>query len=48
MNVLHELYVLQTHDTHYRNKLKNSLQSVFPDQLCFIVISASAIDAHKY
>ena len=56
MNVLHELYGLQTHDTRYRNKLKNRLQSAFPDQLCFlprrtksanIVISASAIDAHK-
>ena len=36
MNVLHELYGLQTHDTRYRNKLKNRLQSAFPDQLCFL------------
>ena len=46
MNVLHELYGLQTHDTRYRNKLKHNQQSAFPKKNK-INISASAIYAQK-
>ena len=39
MSLLHEMYGIHKQDTRYRNKLKNRIQSYFPEKLFFVSVS---------
>ena len=55
MSALHDLYELHTGDTRYRSKLKNRIQSAYPEKLLFlrldqkmveVVVSSEGVKSH--
>ena len=55
MSALHDLYQLHTGDTRYRSKLKNRIQSAYPEKLLFlrldqkmaeVVVSSEGVKSH--
>ena len=55
MSALHYLYELHTGDTRYRSKLKNRIQSAYPEKLLFlrldqkmaeVVVSSEGVKSH--